>query len=130
MEKGWRRVEILLCNGLIEGSAPHGGQTSNSFGGVVAFSHQMGSHLAPWLVKLKCGVLHTPPSISSRVPVALGHLIRALQAPWLVQVWVKRTIKWLLACLCVLFVYGFVCCLYINHHGTPTGRFPESFVKT
>ena len=33
---------------------------------------------------------------------------------------------WLFVCL---FVYGFVCLFYFNHHGTPTGSFPENFMK-
>ena len=42
--------------------APYGGQTSSSCGGLVAFGHQMGALGAPWLVKLKFGVLCAPPS--------------------------------------------------------------------
>ena len=28
-----------------------------------------------------------------------------------------------------LFAYGLGCFFCFNHHGTPTGRFPESFLK-
>ena len=64
------------------------------------------NHLGPWLVKLKFGALCAPPSSSSGWLMAFIHLIWAM------------------------FVYGFHCFFVcFIHHGTPTGSFPESFVK-
>ena len=63
-----------------------------------------GGPLGPWLVKLKFGELRAPPSSSCGGLMAFVHLIWAM------------------------FVYGFGC-FYFIHHGTPTGSFPESFVK-
>ena len=44
----------------------------------MAFGHQMGALQAPWLVKLKFGVLHSPPSSSCGGLMALVHLIWAM----------------------------------------------------
>ena len=41
----------------------------------MAFGHQMGALRAPWLVKLKFGVLHAPPSSSCGGLTAFVHLI-------------------------------------------------------
>ena len=71
----------------------------------MAFGHQMGALRAPWLVKLKFAALHAPPYSSYGGPMAFFHLIGAL------------------------FVYEFVCFFGFIHPGTPTGNFPESFVK-
>ena len=71
----------------------------------MGFGHQIGALRAPWLVKLKFGVLHSPPSSSSGGLIALVHLI------WL------------------MFVYGLGCFFCFIHHRTTTGSFPESLVK-
>ena len=65
----------------LEGLAPYGGQTSSSCRGLVAFSHQMGALWAPWLGKMKFGVLCPPPSSSFGGLMAFVHLIwdRVLQ---------------------------------------------------
>ena len=70
----------------------------------MAFGHQMGALWAPWMVKMKFGVLGTPPSSLFGGLMVIVHLI------W------------------DMFVYGFDCLFFI-HHGTPTGSFSESFVK-
>ena len=88
----------------LEGSAPHGGQAPSSCRGLVAFGHQMGALWAPWLVKLKFGALCAPPSSSCGGLIAFVHIIWAI-------------------------FYGLVVFCFI-HHGTTTGSFPESFVKT
>ena len=84
--------------------APYGGQTSSSCGGLVAFCHQIEALRAPWLVKLKLGALHNPPSSSCGGLMAFTHLISAM------------------------LVYGIGCFCFI-HLGTPTRSFPGSFVK-
>ena len=89
---------------ILEVLAPYGSQISSSCRGLVAFGHQMGALWALWLVKLKFGALRAPPSSSCGGLMAFVHLI------W------------------VMFVYEFRCFCFI-HHGTPTGSFPESFVK-
>ena len=62
----------------LEGLAPYGGQISSSCRGLVAFGHQMGALRAPWLVKLKFWVLHSPPSSSCGGLMAFVHLIWAM----------------------------------------------------
>ena len=84
--------QLVLLFYLLEGSAPYGGQTSSSCGGLVAFGHQMGALRAPWLVKSKFEALCAPPTCSCRVPVTFSHLIGSLWVPRLVQFWIKRTI--------------------------------------
>ena len=83
--------------------APIGGQTSRSWRGLVAFCHQIGALRAPWPVKMKFGALCAPPSSSFEGLMALVHL----------------------ACLFM----GLVVFFCFIHHGTPTGSFPECFVK-
>ena len=66
--------------------------------GLVAFVHQVGALQAPWLVKLKFGVLHSPPSSSCGGLMAFVHLIL------------------------VMFVFGFLCFLFcFILHGTTMG---------
>ena len=63
----------------LEGFAPYEGQTSSSCRGLVACGHPMGALRAPWLVKLKFGVLRAPPSSSCGGLVAFGIQKRPIQ---------------------------------------------------
>ena len=70
----------------LEGLAPYGGQTFSSCRGLVVFGHKMGALRAPWLVKLKFGVLCTPPSSSCGGLVAFSHQMGAFGPPGQIQI--------------------------------------------
>ena len=64
----------------------------------MAFGHQMGALLTPWLVKLKFGALCAPPSSSFGGLVAFGHIIGAL--------FLSGFVCFVLFCLFVVFIMG------------------------
>ena len=129
------------------------GYSSSSCRGLVAFCHQMGAFWAPWLAKMKFGVLGTPPSSSFGGFMAFIHLIWDMFVygfgcffvlfiighPWEVSLKVlwRSDLIWLryLGSKNVyLFICLFVCfliCLfyYFNHLGIPTRIYPQNFVK-
>ena len=131
---------------------PHGGQTSSSCGGLVAFGYQMGALRTPWLVKLKFGALSAPPPSSfCGGLMAFVHLIWAMfvygsgcffcfiphgTSPGsFLETCVKIRLDLaevfrILKCLFVyLFVYWFVC-FYFNNLGAPTGSYPENLERS